>query len=154
MCQTIALRANGEEGQTPAEAPSVLEKLGIDAVEWSKMVKDFGRTFKNVAVVSQSVSSKPAVSSRGANSTSAAHNSSRQSQTKPKLRTLDKSVFRAAQIHRFRLTPPTNLWNSELIPNCLATFQQRPQVASPDNEQCPQRDPPKRPDKKSRRLVI
>ena len=39
----------GKRGQTSAEAPPVLERLGIDAVEWSKMVKDFGRTFKNVA---------------------------------------------------------------------------------------------------------
>ena len=39
----------GKRGQTPVEAPPVFERLGIDAQEWSRMVKDFGRTFKNVA---------------------------------------------------------------------------------------------------------
>ena len=39
----------GKRGQTPVEAPLVFERLGIDAQEWLKMVKDFGRTFKNVA---------------------------------------------------------------------------------------------------------
>ena len=39
----------GKRGQTPVEAPPVLERLGIDASEWSRMLKDFGRTFKNVA---------------------------------------------------------------------------------------------------------
>jgi len=39
----------GKRGQTPVEAPLVFERLGIDAQEWSRMVKDFGRTFKNVA---------------------------------------------------------------------------------------------------------
>jgi hypothetical protein len=39
----------GKRGQTPVGAPPVFERLGIDAQEWSRMVKDFGRTFKNVA---------------------------------------------------------------------------------------------------------
>jgi len=39
----------GKRGQTPVDAPAVFERLGIDAQEWLKMVKDFGRTFKNVA---------------------------------------------------------------------------------------------------------
>ena len=42
---TVASR----RGQTPAEAPPVFARLGIDAEEWSRMARDFGRTFKNVA---------------------------------------------------------------------------------------------------------
>ena len=39
----------GKRGQTPIQAPPVFERLGIDAQEWSRMAKDFGRTFKSVA---------------------------------------------------------------------------------------------------------
>ena len=39
----------GKRGSTPEEAPKIFERLGIDAELWSQMVKDFGRTFKNVA---------------------------------------------------------------------------------------------------------
>ena len=39
----------GKRGHTPSQAPPVFERLGIDAEEWSRMAKDFGRTFKNVA---------------------------------------------------------------------------------------------------------
>ena len=39
----------GKRGQTPAQAPPVFERLGLDAEECSRMAKDFGRTFKNVA---------------------------------------------------------------------------------------------------------
>ena len=39
----------GKRGSTPEAAPKIFERLGIDAVLWSQMVKDFGPTFKNVA---------------------------------------------------------------------------------------------------------
>ena len=39
----------GKRGSTPAEAPAFFERLGIDGVACSKVVKDFGRVFKNVA---------------------------------------------------------------------------------------------------------
>jgi REP element-mobilizing transposase RayT len=39
----------GKTGSTPEAAPKIFERLGIDAAEWSGMVKDFGRSFKNVA---------------------------------------------------------------------------------------------------------
>ncbi len=39
----------GKRGSTPEAAPEIFERLGIDAELWSQMVKDFGRTFKNVA---------------------------------------------------------------------------------------------------------
>ena len=42
-------------GSTPAEAPVIFERLGIDAGAWSETVKDFGRLFKNVAGKSTSI---------------------------------------------------------------------------------------------------
>jgi hypothetical protein len=45
----------GKRGSTPAEAPSIFERLGIDGVACSKVVKDFGRVFKNVAGKSTSI---------------------------------------------------------------------------------------------------
>ncbi len=40
---------SGKRGSTPEAAPMIFDRLGIDAELWSQMVKDFGRTFKNVA---------------------------------------------------------------------------------------------------------
>jgi hypothetical protein len=45
----------GKRGSTPAEAPAIFERLGIDGVACSKVVKDFGRVFKNVAGKSTSI---------------------------------------------------------------------------------------------------
>ncbi len=39
----------GKKGSTPAVAPPIFDRLGIDSATWSAMVKDFGRSFKNVA---------------------------------------------------------------------------------------------------------
>ena len=39
----------GKRGSTPELATKIFERLGIDAQAWSAMVKDFGRSFKNVA---------------------------------------------------------------------------------------------------------
>jgi hypothetical protein len=39
----------GKRGSTPVEAPSIFDRLAIDSATWSQMVKDFGRSFKNVA---------------------------------------------------------------------------------------------------------
>jgi hypothetical protein len=39
----------GKRGSTPVEAPLLFDRLGIDSATWSQMVKDFGRSFKNVA---------------------------------------------------------------------------------------------------------
>ena len=39
----------GKRGSTPEAAPKIFDRLGIDAAIWSGMVKDFGRSFKNVA---------------------------------------------------------------------------------------------------------
>ena len=46
----------GKRGSTPLAAPPIFERLGIDATLWSAMVKDFGRSFKNVAGTAKSVS--------------------------------------------------------------------------------------------------
>ena len=54
----------GKRGQTPVGAPSVFERLGIDAQEWSRMVKDFGRTFKNVAGKPTSIEQARSLKSR------------------------------------------------------------------------------------------
>lgn len=54
----------GQTGQTPVEAPPVFERLGIDAQEWSRMVKDFGRTFKNVAGKPTSIEQARSLKSR------------------------------------------------------------------------------------------
>ena len=45
----------GKRGSTPAEAPAIFERLGIDGVACSNVVKDFGRVFKNVAGKSTSI---------------------------------------------------------------------------------------------------
>ena len=45
----------GKRGSTPADAPAIFERLGIDGVACSKVVKDFGRVFKNVAGKSTSI---------------------------------------------------------------------------------------------------
>jgi REP element-mobilizing transposase RayT len=45
----------GKRGSTPVEAPAIFERLGIDGVACSKVVKDFGRVFKNVAGKSTSI---------------------------------------------------------------------------------------------------
>ena len=45
----------GKRGSTPAEAPSIFERLGIDPGAWAETVKDFGRLFKNVAGKSTSI---------------------------------------------------------------------------------------------------
>ena len=39
----------GKRGSTPIETPLVFDRLGIDSVAWSQMVKNFGRIFKNAA---------------------------------------------------------------------------------------------------------
>ncbi len=39
----------GKRGSTPVAAPKLFDRLGIDAKTWESMVKDFGRSFKNVA---------------------------------------------------------------------------------------------------------
>jgi hypothetical protein len=39
----------GKRGSTPADAPAIFDRLGIDSAAWSQMVKNFGRSFKNVA---------------------------------------------------------------------------------------------------------
>ena len=54
----------GKRGQTPTAAPPVFERLGIDAQEWSRMVKDFGRTFKNVAGKPTSIEQARSLKSR------------------------------------------------------------------------------------------
>ena len=46
----------GKRGSTPRTVPPVLERLGIEPTLWSAMVKDFGRTFMNVAGTAKSVS--------------------------------------------------------------------------------------------------
>ena len=54
----------GKRGQTPVGAPPVFERLGIDAQEWSRMVNDFGRTFKNVAGKPTSIEQARSLKSR------------------------------------------------------------------------------------------
>jgi hypothetical protein len=54
----------GKRGQTPVGAPPVFERLGIEAQEWSRMVKDFGRTFKNVAGKPTSIEQARSLKSR------------------------------------------------------------------------------------------
>ena len=54
----------GKRGQTPVGAPPVFQRLGIDAQEWSRMVKDFGRTFKNVAGKPTSIEQARSLKSR------------------------------------------------------------------------------------------
>jgi len=49
-------RVAGKRRATPLSAPPVLERLGIEPTLWSAMVKDFGRTFMNVAGTAKSVS--------------------------------------------------------------------------------------------------
>jgi len=39
----------GKRGSTPIDAPALFDRLGIDSAAWSQMVKNFGRSFKNVA---------------------------------------------------------------------------------------------------------
>ena len=46
----------GKRFATPHSAPPVLERLGIEPMLWSAMVKDFGRAFINVAGTAKSVS--------------------------------------------------------------------------------------------------
>ena len=54
----------GKRGQPPAKAPAIFATLGIDAQEWSKMVEDFGLTFKNVAGTSTSIEQARSLKSR------------------------------------------------------------------------------------------
>ena len=54
----------GKRGQTPVGTPPVFERLGIDAQAWSRMVKDFGRTFKNVAGKPRSIEQARSLKSR------------------------------------------------------------------------------------------
>ena len=54
----------GKRSQTPVGAPPIFERLGIDAPEWSRMVKDFGRTFKNVAGKPTSIEQARSLKSR------------------------------------------------------------------------------------------
>ena len=54
----------GKRGQTPVGTPPVFERLGIDAQEWSRMVKNFGRTFKNVAGKPTSIEQARSLKSR------------------------------------------------------------------------------------------
>jgi len=62
--QTARDTIAGKRGQTPVGAPPVVERLGIDAQEWSRMVKDFGRTFKNVAGKPTSIEQARSLKSR------------------------------------------------------------------------------------------
>ena len=39
----------GKRGSTSEAAPTIFERLNIDAVEWADMVMNFGKSFKNVA---------------------------------------------------------------------------------------------------------
>jgi hypothetical protein len=39
----------GKRGATPAEAPEVLERLGVNASQWTGLVRDFGRLFSLAA---------------------------------------------------------------------------------------------------------
>ncbi len=48
-------RVAGKRGSTQVEAPVIFERLGIEVMAWSQMVKDFGRMFKNVAGKSTSI---------------------------------------------------------------------------------------------------
>jgi hypothetical protein len=34
----------GKRGSTPAAAPAIFDRLGIDSAAWSQMVKNFGET--------------------------------------------------------------------------------------------------------------
>jgi hypothetical protein len=43
---------------------AAFERLGIDAQEWSGMIKDFGRTFKNVAGKPMSIEQARSLKSR------------------------------------------------------------------------------------------
>lgn len=54
----------GKRGSTPAEAPAIFERLGIDAVAWSEMVKNFGRVFKNAAGKSTSIEQSRSLKTR------------------------------------------------------------------------------------------
>ena len=39
----------GKSGATPADAPEVLERLGLNVPEWTGLVRDFGRLFSLAA---------------------------------------------------------------------------------------------------------
>lgn len=54
----------GKRGATPEDAPKIFERLGIDAAIWSEMVKDFGRSFKNVAGKPTSIEQTRSLQSR------------------------------------------------------------------------------------------
>ncbi|MFG0263494.1 MAG: hypothetical protein ACF788_13970, partial [Novipirellula sp. JB048] len=41
--------APGKSGRTPADAPPVLQRLGLDTPTWCELVRDFGRLFYLVA---------------------------------------------------------------------------------------------------------
>jgi hypothetical protein len=45
----------GKRGTTPAEAPDVLERLGLNARQWTGLVRDFGRLFSLVAGLPETV---------------------------------------------------------------------------------------------------
>jgi hypothetical protein len=40
---------SGKPGATPKDAPDVLDRLGLNVMEWSGLVRDFGRLFSLVA---------------------------------------------------------------------------------------------------------
>jgi len=57
-------RVAGKRGSTPDAAPKIFDRLGIDATAWSGMVKDFGRSFKNVAGKPTSIEQARSLKSR------------------------------------------------------------------------------------------
>ena len=45
----------GKPGATPAQAPELLERLGLNAWQWTELVQDFGRLFSLVAGLPETV---------------------------------------------------------------------------------------------------
>jgi hypothetical protein len=48
----------GKSGATPADAPPILERLGVTVTEWSGLVRDFGSLFSLVAGLPETVASQ------------------------------------------------------------------------------------------------
>ena len=46
---TARQAAAGKRGVTPADAPPILERLGLSAAGWCELVRDFGRLFSTAA---------------------------------------------------------------------------------------------------------
>jgi hypothetical protein len=42
-----------KRGRIPSHLSPILQRIGLDAPEWCKLVKEFGRTFKRVAGTSE-----------------------------------------------------------------------------------------------------